>query len=816
MFSTKNLKLAEEVIGPAYLKTAEESNHSRSSEVTKLLSQRRLPDHGWSDVHIQLFLSELAAMDSNNFLHNAGVGEREARIYNDLVRKRHFGFGHGIGRAGDIAAVQPKAAGSSLILQLTNYMVRDALQIAGIKAAKHCLCLPMATGMAMATVLQALKKQRPSARKVIWTRVDQKSCLKSILTVGCEPIIVNNKIQDDEVITDVEGLEQALLDSDLNDVLCVVTTTSCFAPRAPDAIVKVARLCRQKCVPHIVNNAYGLQSRRCANLLSEASATGRVDVFVQSTDKNFMVPVGGSIIASSSPEVLDIVRSDYPGRASMAPILDMFITLLSMGRTGYQNLLKEREELFSYFRDRLRQVAESFGERLLNTKGNLISAAITLDKASNPTELGSMLFARCVSGTRVVVPHGEKNVCGHTFLGYGSHGFPTPYLSAACAIGATKKDIIVFIDRLEHVLSHEYAKPVNRSPSSEFELVHNPTPTSPSAAGALSLPHQQTLASNAQNPSQTSVSATPDGTATAAVGPTQSTCVGSQIALIPEASQESQTLGSPSKASQTHKEQACSRGSQAIRTGDSKGSQVQPCGESKGSQASQKAESKGSQVSQQAESKSSQACGLSESKGSQATLRGESKSSQVTRRSEAKGCQAVSTASSTGSQASQQMESTACQAVREPSTLSPGPESPCTRCGGSPTPPSVQSQRSQCVTSTASSGSQASRTVSGESKGSQASHAKASQAEPLPFTSHTKGSQAALTYESKSSQASRAQVSRSSQASALVRGCHTSTASQASQPNQSTASQATALHPSCASSGTSTSDTTHCRGTTTS
>jgi len=38
---------------------------------------------------------------------------------------------HGIGRSGDIAAVQPKAAGSSLLMKLTNCMALDAIKMAG-------------------------------------------------------------------------------------------------------------------------------------------------------------------------------------------------------------------------------------------------------------------------------------------------------------------------------------------------------------------------------------------------------------------------------------------------------------------------------------------------------------------------------------------------------------------------------------------------------------------------------------------------------------------------------------------------------------
>lgn len=43
---------------------------------------------------------DAAAMDSNNFLGNLGVGEREARVASELVARRHFRLAHGIGRCG--------------------------------------------------------------------------------------------------------------------------------------------------------------------------------------------------------------------------------------------------------------------------------------------------------------------------------------------------------------------------------------------------------------------------------------------------------------------------------------------------------------------------------------------------------------------------------------------------------------------------------------------------------------------------------------------------------------------------------------------
>ena len=166
---------------------------------------------------------------------------------------------------------------------------------------------------------------------------------------------------------------------------------------------------------------------------------GRVDCVVQSTDKNFMVPVGGAVLAarrgstqlvgarqlqrlpavwrhrgrlaghrlccstglpvstipccfvaaahiptpSSSPchplLQVDRVATLYPGRACMSPLLDLLITLLHWGADGWQRVLTQREALFIHTRRRLADFAAAHGERVLHTPGNPISLALTLD-----------------------------------------------------------------------------------------------------------------------------------------------------------------------------------------------------------------------------------------------------------------------------------------------------------------------------------------------------------------------------------------------------------------------------------------------------
>ena len=56
-----------------------------------------------------------------------------------------------------------------------------------------------------------------------------------------------------------------------DEIACVLTTTSCFAPRACDDVEGVAALCRAHGIPHVINNAYGVQSSKCMHLIQQAS-----------------------------------------------------------------------------------------------------------------------------------------------------------------------------------------------------------------------------------------------------------------------------------------------------------------------------------------------------------------------------------------------------------------------------------------------------------------------------------------------------------------------------------------------------------------
>jgi O-phospho-L-seryl-tRNASec:L-selenocysteinyl-tRNA synthase len=182
---------------------------------------------------------------------------------------------------------------------------------------------------------------------------------------------------------------------------------------------------------------------------------------VQSTDKNFLVPVGGAIVASTSPAFLKLISSCYPGRASVAPILDLFITLLSMGETGYRNLLEERKRNLTVFQMKLSEFCGRHSLSMIASPRNSISFAVNINHLPHHqksyTFFGSMLFQRCISGCRVIDCRNPspKNFNGFAFSNWGSHldNFPNSYFTAACAIGMKFEEIDLFLSRLEKVMT---------------------------------------------------------------------------------------------------------------------------------------------------------------------------------------------------------------------------------------------------------------------------------------------------------------------------------------------------------------------------
>ena len=93
------------------------------------------------------------------------------------------------------------------------------------------------------TITQLINQLTPSyCSVVIWPRIDQGTCVKTPQTAGCQLEVVEPLLEGESLVTDVGRIEE-LLRHHGDKVLCVMSTTSCFAPRTPDKLV-----CSNSCI----------------------------------------------------------------------------------------------------------------------------------------------------------------------------------------------------------------------------------------------------------------------------------------------------------------------------------------------------------------------------------------------------------------------------------------------------------------------------------------------------------------------------------------------------------------------------------------
>ncbi len=51
---------------------------------------------------------------------------------------------------------------------------------------------------------------------------------------GFIPVIIENVLEGDELRTDISEIEKRIKELGEENIVCIMTTTSCFAPRVPD------------------------------------------------------------------------------------------------------------------------------------------------------------------------------------------------------------------------------------------------------------------------------------------------------------------------------------------------------------------------------------------------------------------------------------------------------------------------------------------------------------------------------------------------------------------------------------------------------
>jgi len=408
--------------------------------IKRLFEQRTLPKEGWSDESIRLLLKVLSSMDTDKDPKAARIGEREARIASPLVSELAAGFNHGVGRSGVLIDPQPKAAGGSLMYQIANRLATDLLKKFGIENISGAYIIPLATGMSIGLALK-VARDLTGGQEVVYPRIDHKSPLNGISLVDLQPKIVQCKLDGDAVISDPNDVEAAINER----TSAILTTTTFFPPRQPDDIISIAKIAKDKRIPHVINNAYGVQSPVIMKMIRSAIFKGRVDAIIQSTDKNFLCPVGGSIIAGPDEEFLKRVAHSYAGRATAAPVVQFLAAILSLGENGYRELIQQQNECFNLLKKRLKETAEKHGERLLEVDST-IAVAMTITEPRIAHKIGEQLYTSRVTGPRGL-PKADST------FGTCYDKYPTQYLTINAAIGVEKTDINTTVKRLDKLLS---------------------------------------------------------------------------------------------------------------------------------------------------------------------------------------------------------------------------------------------------------------------------------------------------------------------------------------------------------------------------
>lgn len=403
-----------------------------------LFEQRQVPEEGWPDELVRVFLRLLAFMDTDKDPQAARIGEREARVASPLVEELAVGFCHGIGRSGVLVDPQPKAPGGSVMYFLANRLATDALKKFGLPNIKEAFVTPIGTGMTIALAL-AVARKLTEKTEAVYPRADHKSPIKAIELVGLEKKVVEGEVVGDAVKVPVSKIEKAITEK----TAAIVTTTTFFPPREPDDIKAVAKIAEEKNIFHIINNAYGVQSPEIMKIIRGAIDAGRVDAVVQSTDKNFLCPMGGAIIASPDIEFMKEVSTTYAGRATAAPVVQFLVAILSLGVKKYEQLRAEQKKYRKLLEDLVEPIAKKRGERLLKAF-NPIAIAISITEPRDPREIAADLYNLRVTGPRGLRP---------TDFGVCCPKYPTGYLTINAAIGVTESDIRKAVERVDEVLS---------------------------------------------------------------------------------------------------------------------------------------------------------------------------------------------------------------------------------------------------------------------------------------------------------------------------------------------------------------------------
>ena len=71
-------------------------------------------------------------------------------------------------------------------------------------------------------------------RYFFWNNFERQILFLILYSSGFIPVIIENVLEGDELRTDISEIEKKIKELGEENIVCIMTTTSCFAPRVPD------------------------------------------------------------------------------------------------------------------------------------------------------------------------------------------------------------------------------------------------------------------------------------------------------------------------------------------------------------------------------------------------------------------------------------------------------------------------------------------------------------------------------------------------------------------------------------------------------
>ncbi|KAK9717114.1 O-phosphoseryl-tRNA(Sec) selenium transferase, SepSecS [Popillia japonica] len=170
-----------------------------------------------------------------------------------------------------------------------------------------------------------------------------------------------------------------------------------------------------------------------------------------------LVPSGSSLVTSFDEDVIGRIAKTYPGRASSNSTIDIFITLVSLGKNGYSKFLDDKDCIQQYFQELLGKLVEKYKIFIKNYGSSATSVVLYFNENIDNLSLLEEEILRFVRNVNIslIMTQEDRMVLDHRFEDWGTHGVACtkPFVVFQLSLYTSKDDIDRLLECLDLYLS---------------------------------------------------------------------------------------------------------------------------------------------------------------------------------------------------------------------------------------------------------------------------------------------------------------------------------------------------------------------------